>query len=252
MTELSPVFERHRDWKLRVYRKIWARIRQAWTAERWIRVTDDEDSVQFVQLNAYQIDPATGQIMAQNVIADIDVDVMLDEGPDTITMNEELLQTLSQLSSVPPPLWKVFIELSNTPQKDKLFKMLDEAQQAMQPPPDPSIEMKGQELQARMQELQIKGEQDARKAQIDTAKAETDLQIAGANLKLKELDIYQKQIEFEGNRALKVLDLEAEEKRQSHDARRHAWEIESMDRKGAHDAAMMKKKETRMESPAHG
>lgn len=208
MTELSPVFERHRDWKLRVYRKIWARIRQAWTAERWIRITDDEDAVQFVQLNAYNLDPMTGQIVGQNIIAGIDVDILLDEGPDTITMNEELLQTLSQLSSVQPPLWKVFIELSNSPQKDKLFKMLDEAQQAMQPPPDPSIEMKGQELQARMQELQIKGEQDARKSQIDMAKAETDLQIANANLKLKELDIYQKQVEFEGNRALKVLDLQ--------------------------------------------
>jgi len=112
------------------------------------------------------------------------------------------------LSSVQPQLWKVFIELSNSPQKDKLFKMLDEAHQAMQPPPDPAIEMKGQELQARMQELQIKGEQDARKSQIDMAKAETDLQIANANLKLKELDIYQKQVEFEGNRALKVLDLQ--------------------------------------------
>lgn len=208
MTELSPVFERHRDWKLRVYRTIWARIRQAWTAERWIRVTDDEDSVQFVQLNGYSLDPMTGQISGQNVVADIDVDIMLDEGPDTITMNEELLQTLSQLSSVQPQLWKVFIELSNSPQKDKLFKMLDEAHQAMQPPPDPAIEMKGQELQARMQELQIKGEQDARKSQIDMAKAETDLQIANANLKLKELDIYQKQVEFEGNRALKVLDLQ--------------------------------------------
>lgn len=252
MTELSPVFERHRDWKLRVYRKIWARIRQAWTAERWIRITDDEDAIQFVQLNAYQIDPMTGQIAAQNVVAEIDVDIMLDEGPDTITMNEELMQTLSQLSSTPPQLWKVFIELSNSPQKDKLFKMLDEAQQAMQPPPDPSIELKGQEMQARMQELHIKGEQDARKARLDTAKAATDLQIANANLKLKELDIYQKQVEFEGNRALKVLDLQAEENRQEHDARRHSWELESMDRKGAHEAAMMWKKETKMEQTAHG
>jgi hypothetical protein len=37
MTELSPIFEQHRDWKLRIYRKLWNRCRQAWTAERWIR-----------------------------------------------------------------------------------------------------------------------------------------------------------------------------------------------------------------------
>ncbi len=34
MTEMSPIFERHRDWKLRVYRKIWYRNRQASTTER--------------------------------------------------------------------------------------------------------------------------------------------------------------------------------------------------------------------------
>lgn len=225
MTELSPVFERHRDWKLRCYRKMWARIRQVWTAERWIRITDDEDAVQFVQLNAYQIDPMTGQIVGDNVLAQADVDIMLDEGPDTITMNEELLQTLSQLSSVPPPMWKVFIELSNSPKKDKLFKMIDEAQQAMAPPPDPSIELKQQEMQMRGQELQLKGEQDALKGRIDMAKAETDLQIANANLKLKEMDIYQRQIEFQGNREMKALDIEAEERRQAHEERKHEREL---------------------------
>lgn len=230
MTELSPVFERHRDWKLRCYRKMWARIRQAWTAERWIRVTDDKDAVQFVQLNAYQMDPMSGQIVSSNVLAQIDVDVMLDEGPDTITMNEELLQTLSQLSSVPPPMWKVFIELSNTPQKDKLFKMLDEAQQEMQPPPDPMVELKAQEIQQRGQEMQIKGEQEQQKALIDREKAETDLQIANANLMLKRLDIEQKQIEFQGNRELKMIEIEAQERQAIRDEEAQRTQMD-------HDAA---------------
>lgn len=245
MTELSPVFERHRDWKLRCYRKMWARCRQVWTIERWIRVTDDEDSLQFLQLNSYQLDEM-GQIQAQNVIAEIDVDILLDEGPDTITMNEELLQTLSKLSSVPPPMWKVFIELSNTPQKEKLFKMLDEAQQAMQPPPeppDPAIEMKAQEMQFRQQELQMKGEMDAQAGQIAMAKAQTDLQIAGANLQLKEMDIQQRQIEFAGNRELKMIELQADERRNQFEAERHARDLESMDRKGQQDAAMFKQKQ---------
>lgn len=241
MTELSPVFERHREWKLRCYRKMWARIRQAWTAERWIRVTDDPDAVQFIQLNSYQMDPMSGQIQASNVIAEIDVDIMLDEGPDTITMNEELLQTLSQLSSVPPPLWKVFIELSNTPQKDKLFKMLDEAQQAMQPPPDPSVELKAQEMQARQQELMMKGQQDAQKSQIDMAKAQTDLQIANTNLRIKELDLQQRQVEFQGQQAIKLIEIE-------YDREKHARDMESMDRKGEHDAAMFKQKQAAAKS----
>ena len=243
MTELSPVFERHRDWKLRCYRKMWARCRQAWQAERWIRITDDEDSLQFLQLNAYQMDPMTGQISAQNIIAEIDVDIMLDEGPDTITMNEELLQTLSQLSSVPPPMWKIFIELSNTPQKEKLFQMLDEAQQAMQPPPDPSIELKAQEMQLRAQELQIKGEQEMQKGQMALQKGAMDLELANKNIQLKDMEIASRQIEMQGQRELKMIELQAEERRDQFDRDRHVREIESMDRKSQQDAAMFKQKQ---------
>jgi hypothetical protein len=235
MTELSPIFERHRDWKLRCYRKMWARCRQAWTAERWIRVTDDEDAVRFVPLNAYQMDPVTGRIMAQNIVAEIDVDIMLDEGPDTVTMNEELLQTLSQLSSTPPPLWKVFIELSNTPQKEKLMQMLDEAQQAMQPPPDPGLELKAKELEQRAQETQIKGQIEMQKGQLALEKADKDLQLADRNLVLKDMEIRQRQLEFEGNRALKMIEID-------YDRERHAREMEAIDRKGAQDAALFEQK----------
>jgi hypothetical protein len=83
-------------------------------------------------------------MMSQNVVAMIDVDIIMEEGPDVITMNEELLQTLSQLgpNAVPP---KVLIELSNAPNKDRLFKMIDEATQ-----PDPVV----QQMQTRMQRLE--------------------------------------------------------------------------------------------------
>jgi len=146
MTELSPVFERNRDWKLRVYRKLWSRIKQSWTAEKWIRITDENDAPQFIGLNQYGIDPQTGQAISQNVVAMIDVDIIMEEGPDVITMNEELLQTLSQLgpNAVPP---KVLIELSNAPNKDRLFKMIDEATQ-----PDPMVTQMQQRM-ARLEQL---------------------------------------------------------------------------------------------------
>lgn len=138
MTELSPVFTRHRNWKLRVYRAIWGRVRQAWTAERWINVTDDENSVQFIGLNQYQtvIDPNTGMpsIQGQNLIAQIDVDIILEEGPDVIVMQEELMQTFAQLGEAAAgPLGKILIQLSNVPKKEQLLTMLD---QATQPPPE--------------------------------------------------------------------------------------------------------------------
>ena len=139
MTELSPVFERLRDWKLRCYRKVWSRIRQAWTGERWIRVTDDSRSPQFMGVNQYEIDPMSGAIQVSNAVAELDVDIILEEGPDTITMGEELLQRLSEIAQAPPAMWSILIELSNVPNKERLLEMV---QQAMAPPappqPDPA------------------------------------------------------------------------------------------------------------------
>lgn len=167
MTELSPIFERHRDWKLRVYRKVWNRCRQSWTAEKWIRITDDERSVQFVPLNQYQMMP-DGTIMAQNVVAEIDVDIMLNEGPDTITMNEELMQTLANIGEAATgPLGKVMIELSNTPNKERLLKMLDQANA-----PSPEVAAMQQRM-AQLEEMLKAAEIDTKVAEVENKRADT-------------------------------------------------------------------------------
>jgi hypothetical protein len=155
MTELNPVFELHRDWKLRVHRKLWQRCRQAWQGEKWIRITDDENAIQFVPLNQYEQHPVTGQIIGTNVVSQIDVDIVLDEGPDTITVNEEILEQFSKLGeSALGPLGKIIIELSNTPKKAMLLKMIEDGMQAVQPPPmteNPEIMAKVSLMQAQAQ-----------------------------------------------------------------------------------------------------
>lgn len=192
MTELSPVFERQRDWKLRVYRSIWGRIRQAWTAERWINVTDDDSAAQFIQVNQYEMvaDPVTGEqrIVANNVVSSIDVDIILDEGPDTIVMQEELLQTISKIGEAAVgPLGKVIIELSNVPQKERLLNLLDEA---AAPPPEV------QQLQARLAAL----EQAQQAAQADKTTAESGNKRADTLSKLiQALTPQQQQTDEFGN-----------------------------------------------------
>ena len=168
MTELSPIFERHRDWKLRVYRKLWHRARQAWTAEKWINITDDAGATEFVKLNDYQINQQTMQLQGQNVVSEIDVDIILNEGPDTITMNEELMQTLSNLGEAAlTPLGKVMIELSNAPNKERLLKMMDE----VQAPPPEVVEMQKRmsQLEEMLQAITI----DEKKANIENKRADT-------------------------------------------------------------------------------
>lgn len=130
MTELSPVFERCREWKLKSFRKDWDLVKQGWTGERWIRVTGQADAPEFLGIN--QIVETQYGIQLKNDITRIDVDIILEEGPDTITMQEELLEQLSQLGpGVVPP--EVLIQLSNIKDKDKVLKMLTDARA---PPPE--------------------------------------------------------------------------------------------------------------------
>ena len=171
MTELSPVFERHRDWKLRVYRRLWSRCRQAWRGEKWIRITDEQDAPQFVGLNQYQmaIDPyGMPTLQGENVIAEIDVDIILNEGPDTITVNEELMQTLGSLGEAATgPLGRVMIELSNAPNKERLLSILEKATA-----PDPQIEAM-QKRMAQLEEMRAAAQIDEKRALVENKRADT-------------------------------------------------------------------------------
>jgi hypothetical protein len=113
IAELGPYFLGYRGWKIRVYRALWNAVRQHWRDERWIRVTDDEDVAQFVRLNGMAIDPRTGAPALLNAVGELDVDIILDEGPDHINLMADAYDTLTALAGqgarIPP---QVLIELS--------------------------------------------------------------------------------------------------------------------------------------------
>lgn len=176
MTELQPVFDHNRHWKLRVYRKIWARIKQAWTGERWIRITDNPDAPKYIGVNQYEMDPMTGQIQGQNVIGEIDVDIILDEGPDTITVQEELFQTLAQLGEAAAgPIGMALIQLSNVANKERIIELL-------QPQPDPA-QQQIQEQTMRGNEAKITAE-EAKAQESQARAAKTMAEIEGQAMRL--------------------------------------------------------------------
>jgi hypothetical protein len=176
MAELSPVYERMREWKLRCYRRDWNLVRQFYTDERIIRVTGDPNAVQYLKINAPIVDPMTGQVTGvENQVAEIDVDIILDEGPDTVTMREELMQQLSQLGPgvIPPEL---LIEMSNITEKDALLKKLAEFKA---PPPEL------QDLQKRMaqlEELTAAADLDKKRADTEKTRADTIGALVGAGV----------------------------------------------------------------------
>jgi hypothetical protein len=50
--ELNRQFLLINRWEKRIYRQMWARIKQFWNEEKWIRVTDDQDNLRWVGLNS--------------------------------------------------------------------------------------------------------------------------------------------------------------------------------------------------------
>jgi len=168
IAELGPFILAYRGWKLRVYRAVWNIVQQTWTGEKYIRVTDDDNVAQFIQLNGLQIDPNTGQPAMVNALGALDVDIILDEGPDTMNVMQDTFDTMTALAQngaqIPP---SVLIEMSALPHstKKKLMELIEQAGQ-----PNPLL-VKEQEVSIASEEAKI--EETRSKTLKNMADAET-------------------------------------------------------------------------------
>ena len=148
-SQLAPLFDGHKHWEKRVYRQIYARIKQFWGAEKWIRVTDNEQDLKWVGLNqpmtfgeqlreaaqqgsqeaaqALQFgianqDPRLNQVVeVRNPVSELDVDIILTESPDFITIRQEQFEILAELAKAYGPQavpFEVMLELSEIPRKE--------------------------------------------------------------------------------------------------------------------------------------
>lgn len=194
MTEMAPLLDGLRDFNIRLFRAVWNRIRQFWTAERWVRVTDDEQNVRFVGLNiskgqaamlkigeavkagkldeptarqyAMQVQSDPSMMQPVNTIAEMDVDIQIDEAADAPTLQIEQFEQLTKLAPMTPPqylpvMWELMIEASSLRNKDKLREIIEQ----MKNQPDPMQEVQGQMAQVQMASEMAKVE----KTQSETA-----------------------------------------------------------------------------------
>jgi hypothetical protein len=133
--ELGPFVLSVRNWKLRTYRAIWCAAQQYWQAERWLRVSDDLGVAHAVQVNGVGLDPATGLPRLINSLGALDVNFILDEGPDEVNQMADAYDTLIAMSAqgakIPPA---ILIELApiQASVKRKLSAILEQ--------PDPTQE----------------------------------------------------------------------------------------------------------------
>lgn len=180
IAELGPFIIAYRGWKIRVYRALWNVVQRFWTGERWIRVTDDEGLAQFIQVNGVDIDPMTGLPTIVNALGSLDVDIILDEGPDTINMMADAYDGLMALG---PGFMQAFPDIAlelnpNIPSGVKK-KMLAKLEQRQQPNP-----MEAQAAQLEMADKAAgikKTEADTIKTLVDARKSEADAMKAAAD-----------------------------------------------------------------------
>lgn len=204
LQELAIPFDALREWSLRMYRACWNRVRQYWTEEKWVRVTDDESNLRWVGINKpvtvqdelkrlqeageqpspqllqlAQIDP-TRVLRIENAVAQLDVDIIVDEGPDSVTIQSEQFQALVELKRADPNSIStdMIIEASSLRNKDRILEKMKEGGVP------PQVQQQMQQLQEQLQALQQKLQQadqqladrslDAQKLQTEQFRAETD------------------------------------------------------------------------------
>lgn len=163
MAELEPFISSIKAWKLRIYRMSFLMAQRHWTAERWIRVTEDEEVEKFLQVNGMELNE-WGQPILVNALGALDVNIQLDEGPDVVNMQADAYEQIAQDPSVPFPIKLELMPIHGSV-KRKIQQML---KPQGPPPPDPKI------MQIQMQ-AQLDEKADARKAQIETVQAQADI-----------------------------------------------------------------------------
>lgn len=126
--EIQPVNRVLTEFKIRVYEAIWERIKQFKKDEWWVRVTGDPKNVKWVGLNRPKTiedgiierfgqvppeianDPRLKELMRDedgkktfmNVVAEMNMELFLEDVPDVINLQAEQVEILAELFKVKP------------------------------------------------------------------------------------------------------------------------------------------------------
>lgn len=217
--EMEPLVDELRQWTREVYEAAWMRIRQFWTEETWVRVTDDDRNVKFVGLNKRvtlgdklaQMQPDTRAMWMQqhgigpndprlqqvvgteNMVSGLDVDIEIEEGPDLSTLQSEQFDTLASLAKaglpIPPD---AIVEASSLRNKDVILKKMrgeDDKPNPQMVAMHQQMQEMGAQLQQTHQELQA---------------AQNEMQTKMAELQIKAKDAETKRYDAETKRAAVV------------------------------------------------
>jgi hypothetical protein len=220
-TELEPQTDGLREWTHQVYEAMWMRVRQFWTGEKWVRVTDDDRNMKWVGLNKpvtlqdkiSQLQPQEQQALIQqlqlqpgdprlqqvieveNGVSGLDVDIIVDDGPDVATLQGEQFQLLAELAGTPQGQQEIpftaIIKASSLRNKDTILDEIEKRREQMQQSQQQAMEEAKQLGRAEAEADIAKKQAEAQKAAAQTRQIEVDTQIAGIQALTPQQPIYQ-------------------------------------------------------------
>lgn len=196
--ELNSLFQRINKWELNVYRQVWARIKQFWTEEKWIRVTDDQDKLRWVGFNSQVtmkdlleetmmdkslpketrlgasaqmilLEQTNPQMLDQvvetrNAVPELDMDIILDLSFDSINAQKEQFDLMLQFGAQQGIDIIDLIELSQIRGKDELIERIERRRQDAAEATQAQTELAVGEQQAKVQETSAKAALSEQKA----------------------------------------------------------------------------------------
>ena len=177
LTELAIVYDGLDDWELRIYRQIWARVKQYWRAPQYVRVTDDVEAPRYVLVNepVRGVEGTGGPVLGyRNALAEMDVDIVLDTQPETGSLQQEQFEKLVAVLGSNPGYaqavpFDVMVELASLPNKRRLLDRLKRAREERT--------AAGQQgAQAQMQAAQAQQQMALAQHQVAMATAQAELE----------------------------------------------------------------------------
>lgn len=217
-------FDSGRELTNRVYRQVWNRIKQYWTEETWVRVRDEEQ-VKFTALNRkvtrgeviaahlatqqemseeekaqvlamVAADPQYKQPMTLNSVADIDVDITIDETPDVVNLQAEQFNKIIDLAKSKAVQFspKTIIKASQLRNKREILADMigsdDPVQQQLQALKIKVGELEAMKLEAEVRELMSR----VTKNEAATAESKVDASVKLAEFMQPSTEPAEKQV----------------------------------------------------------
>jgi len=243
--ELNMLLDQLTNFRLRVYRQMWWRIRQFWDQEKWVRVTDDEQAPRWVGFNVQvlmgdflketmndeskpiamragaaakiqelgQTNPQALQqpMMTKNEPAKLDMDIILDESYNVLNTSAEQLDTIMKMGAAGQFDICDLLEISNLPGKGKLIKKIKERQASQQQSPEMRLaNAKIAEIQAKTQAIGQPDQLEKMKLQNEQLKMQIDqqkLMIESQNAKTDALSAETERYEAVNEAKLRYMEL---------------------------------------------